>query len=55
MSELKGQILGIVLVLMVFAAISATLVGIFTSMTNTVSSNVSHTLQSARMIRELIW
>lgn len=40
MSEIKGQILGIVLVLMVFAAIATTLTGIFTGLTNKVSGEV---------------
>ena len=40
MSEIKGQILGIVLVLMIFAAIATTMTGIFTGLTNKVSSEV---------------
>ena len=41
MSEIKGQILGIVLVLMVFAAIATTLTGVFTGLTNKVSGEVA--------------
>lgn len=40
MSEIKGQILGIVLVLMVFAAVATTLTGIFSGLTNKVSGEV---------------
>ena len=41
MSEIKGQILGIVLVLMIFAAIATTMTGIFTGLTNKVSGEVA--------------
>lgn len=41
MSEIKGQILGIVLVLMIFGAIAVTLSSVFTGLANKVSSEVS--------------
>lgn len=41
MSEIKGQLLGIVLVLMVFAAISASMVAVFTNLASKVESEVT--------------
>ena len=40
MSEIKGQILGIILVLTVFGAVGGTLVGIFRSLATTVENKV---------------
>ena len=37
MSEIKGQLLGILLVLVVFGAVSATLAGVFTKTANQIS------------------
>ena len=45
MSEIKGQILGILLVLAVFATVSATLVGVFTTMTNAVEEKVAEVIE----------
>ena len=41
MSEIKGQILGIILVLTVFGAVGGTLVAIFKNLANTVESKVN--------------
>ena len=41
MSEIKGQLLGIILVIMVFGIVAASLTTIFTNLTNSVSSEVS--------------
>ncbi len=41
MSEIKGQLLGIILVIMVFGIVAAGLTAVFTSLTNTVSSEVA--------------
>lgn len=41
MSEIKGQLLGILLVLMVFAAVSGTMVTVFTNLGNSVASEVT--------------
>ena len=41
MSEIKGQLLGIILVIMVFGIVAASLVTIFTNLTNSVSSEVA--------------
>ena len=41
MSEIKGQLLGIILVLMVFGIVAAGLTTVFQNLTNTVSSEVS--------------
>lgn len=41
MSEIKGQLLGIVLVLMVFAAISASMVAVFSNLATKVENEVS--------------
>ena len=40
MSEIKGQLLGMVLVLVLFSAVAATMYGIFTKSTNTISQRV---------------
>ena len=40
MSEIKGQLLGIILVLVVFGAIAATLTGVFTTLSNSVETEV---------------
>ena len=41
MSEIKGQLLGIIIVLMIFAAVSGAMVAIFTNFTKAVSDNVA--------------
>lgn len=41
MSEIKGQLLGMILVILVFSAISATVVQMFTTEVGNVSSNFS--------------
>ena len=41
MSEIKGQLLGIIIVLMIFAAVSGAMVMIFTNFTKAVSDNVA--------------
>lgn len=45
MSEIKGQLLGIIIVLMVFAAVGGAMVAIFKNFTTTVSNNVSEVAQ----------
>lgn len=40
MSEIKGQILGILLVLTIFGVVSAALVAVFTNLKNTVEKQV---------------
>ena len=46
MSEIKGQLLGIVLVLMVFGIVAAALTTIFTGLSNSVTSQVSKAVSS---------
>ena len=41
MSEIKGQLLGIILVIMVFGIVAASMITIFTNLTNSVSSEVN--------------
>lgn len=41
MSEIKGQLLGILLVLMIFATVSVAAAGIFNSLTTTVQTEVT--------------
>jgi len=41
MSEIKGQLLGIILVIMVFGIVAASLTTVFTNLTNSVSSEVA--------------
>lgn len=41
MSEIKGQLLGIILVIMVFGIVAASLTTVFTNLTNSVSSQVA--------------
>ena len=46
MSEIKGQLLGIVLVLMVFGVVAATLTAIFNGLSSSVTSEVSKAISS---------
>lgn len=46
MSEIKGQLLGIVLVLMVFGIVAVGLHAAFQNLTNTVSSQVANAANS---------
>lgn len=46
MSEIKGQLLGIVLVLMVFGIVAAALTTIFTGLSSSVTSQVSKAVSS---------
>ena len=41
MSEIKGQLLGIILTLSIFLAVGGVLTGVFSTMTNSVESKVS--------------
>ena len=41
MSEIKGQILGVILVLMVFAAVAGTMTALFSSLSKTITNQVS--------------
>ena len=41
MSEIKGQLLGILLVIMVFGIVAASLTVVFTNLSNSVSSEVT--------------
>ncbi|MBO4285917.1 MAG: hypothetical protein J5880_01130 [Bacilli bacterium] len=47
MSEIKGQLLGIILVLMVFGAVSAAMVIIFNKLTKNVEDQVSEMTNSS--------
>ena len=49
MSEIKGQLLGIVLVIMIFSAISTVLVTAFTNMGNRVADQITEELADADM------
>ena len=40
MSEIKGQILGIIIVLMIFGVVSGAMVALFSNLTKQVSDNV---------------
>lgn len=40
MSEIKGQLLGIILVLMIFGVVAAGLTAVFTNLTDSVTSEV---------------
>lgn len=46
MSEIKGQLLGIILVLMVFGIVAGALTTIFTGLSNSVTSEVSKAISS---------
>ena len=41
MSEIKGQILGVILVLMVFGAIATSMVGVFNNLENAVQEKTN--------------
>lgn len=47
MSEIKGQLLGIILVIMIFGIVAAGLSAVFTSLTETVSSEVANAVTSS--------
>ena len=47
MSEIKGQLLGILLVLMVFAAVSGAMVTVFTNLGNSVEAEVTEVTSEA--------
>lgn len=47
MSEIKGQLLGILLVLMIFASVSVAATQIFTNLTNSVQAEVSEVVLDA--------
>ncbi len=46
MSEIKGQLLGIILVIMVFGIVAAGLTTVFTNLTSSVSSEVGKAVAS---------
>ena len=46
MSEIKGQLLGIILVIMVFGIVAAGLTTVFTNLTSSVSSEVAKAVTS---------
>lgn len=48
MSELKGQLLGIVLVLLIFGAISVSMTTVFSSLTHKVETEVSEIVGPAK-------
>ena len=47
MSEIKGQILGIIIVLMIFGVVSGAMIAMFNNLTAAVSENVAETVSSA--------
>lgn len=47
MSEIKGQLLGIILVLMVFGAVSAAMITIFNNLTKSVQEQVDEAINSS--------
>ena len=46
MSEIKGQLLGIILVLAVFGVVAAALTAVFTNLSGSVSSEVTKAISS---------
>ena len=52
MSEIKGQILGIILVLTIFVATSATLTLAFRNVANTASSEIGETAVVQRVFND---
>lgn len=46
MSEIKGQILGIIIVLMIFGIVSGAMIMMFNNLTNAVSENVAEIISS---------
>lgn len=51
MSEIKGQILGIILVLTVFGAVGGTLVGVFRSLATTVENKTNSEVSQMQSIQ----
>ena len=54
MSEIKGQLLGIVLVLMVFAAVSTIMVATFQNVSTKVSREVSEIMENVNVNTALL-
>lgn len=46
MSEIKGQLLGIIIVLMVFAAVGGAMVTLFTNFSNSIEGTVSEVVNA---------
>ena len=44
MSEIKGQILGIIIVLMIFGVVSGAMIAMFNNLTTAVSDNVTQVI-----------
>jgi len=53
MSELKGQLLGIILVISLFAAISACVVGVFGQYTTAITSSGGEIAEMAKVSEEV--
>lgn len=51
MSEIKGQLLGIILVIMIFGIVAAGLTAVFRSLSTTVTNEVSEVLTSYAMMK----
>ena len=48
MSEIKGQLLGIILVLMIFGVVSGAMVALFSNFTKAVENNVSELVDTTK-------
>ena len=46
MSEIKGQILGIIIVLMIFGVVSGAMIALFNNLSQTVTDNVNELITS---------
>ena len=46
MSEIKGQILGIIIVLMIFGVVSGAMIAVFNNLSKTVTDNVNELITS---------
>ena len=47
MSEIKGQLLGVILVLMIFAIVSGAMIAIFNNLSNKVSETVNEIVSTS--------
>lgn len=52
MSEIKGQLLGMILVIAIFAAISAAVVGMFKDEVTGISSQMSNVFETSQTSRK---
>ncbi|MCQ2776635.1 MAG: hypothetical protein MJ217_02840 [Bacilli bacterium] len=51
MSEIKGQILGVILVLMIFGAVAGAMTAVFSNLSNTITTEASKVNSSMKTLK----